>query len=168
MVGNKILVIGCCGSGKSYLARQLRDYTNLPLYYIDCIFWKENWTHLSKDELKEEINKITSTDKWIIDGNYSSSLEDRFIKADTIFFMDISEEECIKAEANRRGKPREDLPSFLKEEYDPSFIDFIKSFKSNKRSIIMNLMKKYNDKNYYIFKSREEKDIFLNEYFAHK
>lgn len=164
MIGNKILIIGCSGAGKSYFARQLNELSNIPLYYLDCIFWKENWTHITRDELLEETKKIMEKPSWIIDGNYLKTLEERFKEADTIFFLDLPQEDCIKAEALRRGTKRPDLPDYLVEEYDPEFIDFIKSFKSTKRPIILSLMDKYKDKIYYTFKSRQEKDLWLDKY----
>ena len=38
----KIIIIGCPGAGKSTFARKLRDDTNLPLYYLDMLWHKED------------------------------------------------------------------------------------------------------------------------------
>ena len=34
---NKVLIIGCPGSGKSTFARALHEVTNLPLVYLDML-----------------------------------------------------------------------------------------------------------------------------------
>jgi len=164
---NKILIIGCSGSGKSHFARELNKITNIPIYYLDTIFWKENWDHLSKEELLNEINKIVIKDKWIIDGNYTSSLEERIKFCDTVFFLDIDESICLKSEELRRGTKRDDLPYDLykTEVYDPEFIDFIKEFKNKQKPIILKLLDKYKDgKTIITFKSRDDVNNYISNY----
>ena len=39
----RILIIGCSGSGKSRLARQLGQKLGLPVVHLDQLWWKENW-----------------------------------------------------------------------------------------------------------------------------
>ena len=40
----RVMIIGCCGAGKSTLARRLHKIIKLPLYHLDQYYWKENWT----------------------------------------------------------------------------------------------------------------------------
>lgn len=157
----KIIVIGCCGSGKSYFSLALSQKLNIPIYHMDILFWRENWTHVDKEELRRELAEIYPKENWIIDGNYIGTLEERFKAADTIFFLDVSEELCLESEEKRRGKPRPDLPSYLKEEYDPEFINFIKSFKTEDRPVILSLLEKYKNKEIHIFKTRDEVNKYL-------
>ena len=42
----KVIIIGCPGAGKSTFARKLRDDTNLPLYYLDMLWHKEDKTNI--------------------------------------------------------------------------------------------------------------------------
>lgn len=156
MIGNKVIIIGCSGSGKSYFAKELHRITSLPLFHLDKIYWKKNWEHLTREEMVLEITKIASNDRWIMDGNYSSTLELRINFADTIFFLDMDEDLCIKSERERRGKKRDDFPSFLEEKEDPEFINFIKNFKWECRPMILSLLNKYPKKQIIIFKNREE------------
>ena len=73
----KVIVIGCPGAGKSTFARKLRDATNLPLYYLDMLWHKEDKTNISREEFDIKLNDILKKDKWIIDGNYLRTLEMR-------------------------------------------------------------------------------------------
>ena len=43
--------MGCPGSGKSTLAKKLAIEYNLPLVHLDSIYWRENWTNISKRNL---------------------------------------------------------------------------------------------------------------------
>jgi len=160
----KAIVIGSPGSGKSVLSRALKDEYNIPLFYLDILFWRENWSHISREELLEKIEEITvNYDNWIIDGNYDYSLEYRFYKCDTIFFLDIPLETCLASVKERIGKPREDLPSFLTEHNDPEFINYIKDFQGEMKSHIIELINKYKEnKKVYIFHSRDEVNKYID------
>ena len=63
----RIIVIGSPGAGKSTFARQLRDITGLPLYYLDMIWHLPDRTTITKDEFDQKLMDILKTDTWIID-----------------------------------------------------------------------------------------------------
>ena len=54
----KVIIIGCPGAGKSTFARKLRDDTNLPLYYLDMLWHKEDKTNISREEFDTKLNDI--------------------------------------------------------------------------------------------------------------
>lgn len=159
----RIMIIGCSCSGKSYFARQLRDITGIPVYYMDRLYWRENWTHVSELELSKEVETIIEKDEWIIDGDYFKSIEQRMAKADIIYYLDMPIELCIEQESRRRGSKREDLPEYLKEEYDPEFINWIKDYETKRKPKTLELLNKYKNKEIYIFKSQEDKNNYLSE-----
>ena len=70
----RIAVIGCPGGGKSTFSRTLRNMTGLPLYHLDAIYWKPDRTTLSREEFYPLQQAIIQQDKWIIDGNYQSTM----------------------------------------------------------------------------------------------
>lgn len=159
----RIIVIGCPGSGKSYFSKRLGKKLNYNIYYLDVLYWKPNWVPCSREEFQEKLDKIYKEDNFIIDGNYQSTLAERFNIVDKIFFLDIPEEICIKQEAKRRGSKRDDLPDYLVEEYDPEFIEYIKNFKNDGRVIIQELISQYKDKKeIIIFKNKDEIEQYLN------
>ena len=45
---NKVIVIGCPGSGKSTFSRALHELTDLPLYHLDLLNWNSDKTTVSK------------------------------------------------------------------------------------------------------------------------
>ena len=55
------------------------------------------------------------------------------------------------------------MPWYETDEEDTDFIDFIKNYNSESRPQVMELLKKYSHKEIHIFKTRAEKDAFLNQ-----
>ena len=157
----KVIIIGCPGSGKSTFARKLSAATSLPLYHLDLIWHKPNKTTISKEDFDQKLSEIISEDSWIIDGNFQRTLEMRIKAADTIFLLDFPVEVCLEGARSRIGTKRSDMP-WVEEEFDPEFENVILQFGESKLTKIYELLKQYNaNKTIYVFKSREEVEAFL-------
>ncbi len=158
----KVIVIGCPGSGKTTFAEKLRDKTGLPLYYLDTIWHKPDRTHISREEYDARLAEILALDSWIIDGNYSRTLESRISVCDTVFLFDLPVEVCLDGAISRLSKERYDMP-WIDTELDPNLKREIEEFPSKNLPTIYTLIDKYKDgKTVVIFKSREQSDAFLN------
>ncbi|MEJ7358520.1 topology modulation protein, partial [Staphylococcus epidermidis] len=68
MMCRRILIIGSPGTGKSTISQQ---------------------------QFISEIQKIIMLNKWIIDGNYTDTLEMRVCKADTIIWLQETRLKCM-------------------------------------------------------------------------
>ena len=157
----KSIIIGCPGSGKTTFAEKLQKCTGLPLYYLDAIWHKPDKTHIPREEFDERIKEIFSTSEWIIDGNYSRTIEMRMQECDTVFLFDLPTEVCIRGATERIGKERYDLP-WLETELDPEFEAFIKEFPETTLPKIYGLIEKYKEnKTIIVFKSHEEADEYI-------
>ena len=158
----KIIVIGCPGSGKTTFAEKLKDKIGLPLYYLDAIWHKSDRTHISREEYDARLAEILALDSWIIDGNYSRTIESRIFVCDTVFLFDLPVEVCLDGAISRLGKERYDIP-WIDNELDPNLKREIEEFPNKNLPTIYALIDKYKDgKTVVIFKSREEADAFLN------
>ena len=158
---NRVMIIGCPGSGKTTFAEKLNKITGLTLYHLDAIWHKPDKTHIPREEFDQRISEIFATDNWIIDGNYGSTMELRMVACDTVIFLDYPLEICLDGIKERRGKPRSDMP-WIETEEDAEFIEFIKNYEEQQKPKVLELLKKHSDKNIIIFKSREQADAFLN------
>ncbi|MBQ4150961.1 MAG: AAA family ATPase [Clostridia bacterium] len=152
----KVIVIGCPGSGKSTFAKALREKTSLPLFHLDMLYWNADKTTVEKSVFLQRLNDIFALDEWIIDGNYSSTLEMRIKKCDTVFFLDFPTEVCLSGIAERRGKPRDDMPWVEDDTLDEEFTNFVKNYNHKSRPKVLELLEKYKDKNIVVFHSRSE------------
>ena len=157
----KAIVIGCPGSGKTTFAKKLRDKTSLRLFHLDAIWHKPDRTHISREEFDKCLSDILALDSWIIDGNYSRTVEKRISACDTVFLFDLPTEICLAGAIARLGKQRCDMP-WIDTELDPNFRKEIEEFQSKNLPIVYSLIEKYQEgKTIVIFKSREEADAFI-------
>ena len=157
----KVIVIGCPGSGKSTVSRALHNKTGIPLYHLDMMYWNADKTTVEKSVFLERLSAVLEKDEWIIDGNYGSTMELRMVACDTVIFLDYSLDVCLDGIKERRGKPRSDMP-WIETEEDAEFIEFIKNYNEQQKPKVLELLKKYSDKNIIILRSREQADAFLN------
>lgn len=90
----KIHIIGCSGSGKTYLAEALSEKYNIPHFDLDDIQWDNNvdgyGVKMPIEKRTELLNKILENDSWIIEGVYYAWVGDSFRDADKIYVLDIS------------------------------------------------------------------------------
>ena len=158
----KVIVIGCPGGGKSTFARKLRDKTGLPLYYLDMIWHKPDKTNITREAFDRELDEILNTDRWIIDGNYSRTLEKRLKACDTVFFLDLPTQVCLDGVSARIGVKRDDMP-WVEEAWDEEFRVFIQKFQESERPGIYALLEMYPDKEVVIFTSRAQMDNYIGK-----
>lgn len=89
----KIHIIGCSGSGKTYLANALSKKYNIPHFDLDDIQWdntaREYGTKRPLDERKALLQEVLSNDAWIIEGVYYSWVQQSFDEADKIYVLDM-------------------------------------------------------------------------------
>ena len=157
----KIIVIGCPGSGKSTLSRALAEVTGLPLYHLDMMYWNEDKTTVDRQIFLDRLNEAMSGDRWIIDGNYQSTMEMRIKKCDKIILLDYPTEVCIQGAVSRIGSVRGDIP-WTESELDSQFEKEIREFKTKRLPQIYLLLDKYSgEKSVTVLRSREEADEYV-------
>jgi adenylate kinase family enzyme len=99
---DRIAIIGCGGSGKSHLSRQLAAALDLTPVHLDILDYDRDWKPLDKDQFAAMQRELVTTPRWVIDGNYASSLPIRLQAADTVIFLDLPARTCLWGIAQRR------------------------------------------------------------------
>ena len=159
----KVIVIGCPGSGKSTFSKSLHDATGLPLHHLDRLYWNADGTTVPKDTFTRRLHQALEGNAWIIDGNYGSTMELRIQSCDTIFFLDYPPDVCMDGIRSRKGRTRSDMPCIPLADDDPEFTEFVRSYHSQHRPAVMELLHKYAHKRIIIFKNRTEANEFLSQ-----
>jgi len=143
-LGKRIMIMGCAGSGKSTLARQIGEAYNLPVVHLDTLFWLPGW--IINPDKEQEMTEAADKPEWVMDGNYSSTMEHRIERADTVIFLDYGRFRCLYRVTKRRlkwhGKSRPDITEGCNEQLDREFIKWIWGYPKRSRVATLELMKK--------------------------
>ena len=162
MIGNKVIIIGCPGSGKSTFARKLRDKTGLPVFYLDMLFHKPDRTTVCREVFDAGLQDIICRPSWIIDGNYQRTLPLRFEVCTDVFLFDLPLQQCLEGAASRIGQTREDMP-WVESSFDDAFRQYILDFPKDQLPAIYDLIGQYrSSRNITVFYTREESETWLS------
>jgi len=162
----RILVLGCCGSGKSTFSKKLHSILKLPLIHLDSHYHKPNWVEPEKEEWEKALKQILKRESFIMDGTYLESLDARIKKSDAIIYLDYSLIKCffrvIKRVLIDFGKKRSDMAPGCKEEFDLEFLWFVLTFNNKfRKGFIQKLNLIKDEKKVVIFKTDKQADKFL-------
>ena len=125
----RVLVIGSGGAGKSTFARRLGERLGLPVIHLDRVYWHAGWVESPKDEWLRKVEEMCAGEAWVMDGNYSGTLEVRLEACDTIIFLDLPRTLCVwrvlkrSFTAKRSGRP--DMAEGCREKLDWEYLKFL-------------------------------------------
>jgi adenylate kinase family enzyme len=71
----RIVILGCAGSGKTTLARQLGECTGAPVICLDAI-WQPHRKEKDVSTFRNLVKKAHAGDEWISDGNFAAGTLD--------------------------------------------------------------------------------------------
>ena len=161
-IGNRVLILGCPGSGKSTFARALAARTGLPLIHLDSVWWRADGSHISRDEFDRALAELLAGEKWIMDGDYSRTYEVRLRAADTVIFLDYPEDVCMAGIVGRVGEERPDMP-WTESTLDPELVAMVKNYARDNRPVLLDLLRRYADRQVLVFTDRTRADRWLSE-----
>jgi adenylate kinase family enzyme len=91
----RVAVLGCSGAGKSTVAAALARRTGLPLVHLDEHFWQPGWVMPDEESWRAVQRRLVAAPTWVLDGNYSSTYDERLPLADTVVVVDASRRRCL-------------------------------------------------------------------------
>jgi len=163
----KILVIGSGGAGKSTFSIRLSKILNIEVIHLDTRYWQPGWVEPSKEEWKKTIEMLIARETWIMDGNYSGTLDLRIVACDTLIFLDISRWVCvwrvIKRFMKNRNRRRPDMAEGCIDRFDLRFVIWVWNYRKRSRPKIVKLIEEKTDgKTVILLRSDGEVERFLD------
>lgn len=143
----RIAIIGCCGAGKSTLARILGTKLNLSVIHLDTYYWQPDWQETEQNDWLAKQQELIKGDRWIIDGNYINTMDIRLAVADIIIWLDFNRYVCLSRVLKRylqyAGKIRPDMGEGCPERFSWEFLQYVWNFNQTHRPKILEQIAKY-------------------------
>ena len=160
----KIHIIGCSGTGKTYLADALSKKLNIPHYDLDELMWDNSGGYGAKRNTAERdamLAEILAKPDRITEGVYYAWVGDCFAQADVIYLLDIPprvyKSRIIRRHIRRRlgieqGK-KETLKSVI------ALLRWTDRFQRENMAEIRKILKEYESKTVVINTAREMDEV---------
>lgn len=161
------MVIGCSGAGKSTLAKLLAKEWELPIIHLDQAYWQPNWVETPKDEWRAKVGEIVLGQRWLMDGNYSGSMDIRLPRTDLIIWLDFSRWLCLWRVFKRTlrfwGRARPDMTDGCAERFDLPFLHYVFFFPEIHRPRLLKRLADYPDSQILRFSSPRQLNQWQSE-----
>ncbi len=161
----KIHIIGCSGSGKTYLAKALSEKYNVPHFDLDDIQWNNNadgyGVKMPIEKRTSLLNDILKNESWIIEGVYYAWVGKCFEDADKIYVLDIPKRvykyRIIKRTIKRKLGLEKGKRETLKSVYN--LLKWTDTFKNKNMVEIRKTLSHYTQKTMWIKNRKEVKRV---------
>jgi adenylate kinase family enzyme len=104
----------------------------LPVIHLDLLYWRAEWRAVTDVEMRVAVDAASMGDAWISEGLAIDSSALRLCRADTIVWLDVPRQTCLRRAILRvplnLGRARPDLPDGCPEKFDMTFYRWIWRF----------------------------------------
>lgn len=131
-------------------SRRLGEILGLPVIHLDRHFWRPGWVEPAREVWRDQVEQLLKSDRWIIDGNYSGTMELRLGSCDTVIFLDFPRHICswriIKRSIQYRGRSRPDIADGCPERIDLSFFKWTWNYPVRSRPGVLERLSRVSDR----------------------
>ncbi|MET0624393.1 MAG: DNA topology modulation protein [Pyrinomonadaceae bacterium] len=164
----RVLVIGSGGAGKSTFSRRLGERLGLEVIHLDVEHWRPGWVETPKDEWARKVDELCQRDSWVMDGNFSGTLERRLAACDAVVFLDLPRVVCVWRVLKRvvmyRDGTRPDMAEGCREKFDLKFLLWVWNYPKRTRPKVLALLEQHGEgKRIVRLRSSAEAERFLNQ-----
>lgn len=164
---DRVSVIGPPGSGKSTMARCIGAALGLPVVHFDTLAWLPGWVERPIPERQALELEAAARERWVIDGNYSATLDARIGRANMIVFLDLPRWLCISRIVKRRvmyaRRARPDMTAGCPERLDLEFLRWAWNWRGPSRAKKLESLARADAAKVVTLRTRREVRRFLRE-----
>ena len=161
----KIHIIGCSGSGKTYLANALAKKYNIPHFDLDDIQWDNNaegyGTKRPLEERNALLQEILNNNEWVIEGVYYAWVQQSFDEADKIYVLDMPrylyKSRIIIRSIKRKLGIQQGKRETLKSVYN--LLKWTETFQNKNLKEIKTILDKYENKVIWLSSKKDVREI---------
>lgn len=155
-LGPRIAIIGPSNAGKSTLAVYLAGQLEIPCYHLDQIAHVPGTAYERRpnEELIRDHDQIITQDSWIVEGNYSICMDQRFSRATSVIWPDPPLMGCIFRYIKRSIKKDPNRPGGLgkeAKEFNLHLIKFILFNYPKNKEKYKEILKRFPDLKVFIY-----------------
>jgi len=135
----RVLVMGCSGSGKTTFGRKLAEKCGLPFVSIDQIYWQPGWRDPKPEEFTSKMTLEAEKPAWVMDGDFTGrgAGELRRARADTVVWFDLPRWKCLSGVLTRiattYGRVRPEMAPGCPEKLDWEFLEYVWTYRAMQR-----------------------------------
>jgi adenylate kinase family enzyme len=162
----RICVIGCSGTGKSTLSRQIGERMGLPVHHLDAMLWRAGWVMTDRETEERVQREVIASDCWVIDGNFGSTMAIRFPRAQAIIWLDyptwLAMWGVVRRVAHEKGRVRADMAEGCTERWDWPFMKWVLEFRQKHRARVIEHIRDHGThaRLFHITRRRQLSDVF--------
>lgn len=148
----KIHIIGCSGSGKTYLAEVLAKKYKIPHFDLDDIQWDNSTpgygVKMPREKRAALLQEILTCPDWIIEGVYYAWVQQSFEDADRIYVLDMPKYLYVSRILLRFAKRKLGMEKGKKESIQSvcKLLKWTETFQKQNSPEIRKLLEQYGDK----------------------
>lgn len=166
----RILIIGCGGSGKTTLAKRLGERLQLPVIHLDAYYWQPGWQPTPVDAWEQTVSELIAGEGWVMDGNYGGTLHLRLPVCDTVIFMDLPWWRCLAGVLRRRLRslrtPRLVAPG-CPDRLTWEFLHYVIAYPIARRPQLLQRLDAYRaEKNVVVLRSRKAATTYVDTLYS--
>jgi len=163
----RVLVMGCSGSGKTTFARALAGRLALPYVSVDRLFWQPGWREPDKEAFAARLMQAAEKPAWVMDGDFIRHAgEFRRARAQAIVWFDLPRGVCmtgvLRRIATTHGRVRPDMAPGCPERFDWDFLKYVWTYRDVMRPRLAAYCASLRaDQRLVVFKTRAQAGAFL-------